>query len=293
MRVNFYLLRKSSDAKTGIICSVSFNNNRIKFCINESVHPKHWNFKNGRARNTSSFSESMAFNYKLDLIVRKLNKYSLDSFNNDNKIPSKLMVERFIREEILHEAKKYSLYDFYGEFINNTVLGNRVNSKGKVIRPEAAKYYKRALKILQEYKSLLYFDDITLEFYKDFVAHLNNKGFSINTVGDNIKKLKAVMAAALELGYHNNIAFKGKYFTKPAEEADNIYLSLPELQQIQQVDLANRISLDNVRDLFLIGCYTGLRFSDFSRLAPKNIADGYINIQQSKTNESVVIPVHK
>ncbi len=162
MRVNFYLLRKSSDSKTGIICSVSFNNNRIKFCINESVHPKHWNFKNGRARNTSSFSESMAFNYKLDLIVRKLNKYSLDSFNNDNRILSKLMVERFIRDEILHEAKKYSLYDFYGEFINNTVLGNRVNSKGKVIRPEAAKYYKRALKILQEYKSLLNFDDITL-----------------------------------------------------------------------------------------------------------------------------------
>ncbi len=48
----------------------------------------------------------------------------------------------------------------------------------------------------------------------------------------------------------------------------------------------------NVRDLFLIGCYTGLRFSDFSKLAQQNIADDYITIQQTKTGEDVVIPVH-
>jgi integrase len=293
MKIKFYLLRKESKVATGILCSVSFSKNRIRFCISESINPKYWNFKTCRARNTPAFSESMAFNYKLDAIATKINKFYLDCFNKDNKVPSKPLIERFIRDEILHESKKYSLYDFYEEFINNTVSGNRVNSKGKVIRPEAAKHYKRALKILKEYKSHLEFEDITLEFYKDFIAYLNKKGFSINTVGDNIKKLKAVMAAALELGYHKNLAFKGKYFTKPTEEADNIYLSIQELKQIQQVDLSSSVSLDNVRDLFLIGCYTGLRFSDFSRLTPKNVANGYINIQQLKTNENVVIPVHK
>ena len=50
-----------------------------------------------------------------------------------------------------------------------------------------------------------------------------------------------LLAAALELEYHKNIAFKGKYFTKPAEEADNIYLSIPELKQIQQVDLSIKV----------------------------------------------------
>ncbi len=51
-------------------------------------------------------------------------------------------------------------------------------------------------------------------------------------------------------------------------------------------------SWNNVRDLFLIGCYTGLRFSDFSKLVQKNIADGYITIQQTKTGENVIITVH-
>jgi integrase len=182
--------------------------------------------------------------------------------------------------------------NFYQDFIDMTAAGGRLNSKGGVIRPDAAKYYRRALKILKEYKQNLDYDDITLEFYNDFISHLNSKGFSVNTVGDNIKKLKAVMAAAMELGYHKNNAFQGRYFNKPSEEADNIYLSMKELKEIESLDLNGTPHLDRVRDLFLIGCYTGLRFSDFSRLTPKNIADGFIEIEQSKTGGKVVIPVH-
>lgn len=292
MKIKFYLLRKQNKIATGLICSVSYHKNRIRFCINESILPRYWNFKTCRARNTPSFAESMAFNYKLDSIVSKINKHYLDCFNKDGIIPSKPLLENFIRTEILNEKKQFSFYDFYEEFINNTTSGSRINSKGSVIKPEAAKYYKRALRILREYKSHLDFEDITLEFYKDFVAHLNKKGLSLNTVGDNIKKLKAVMAASMELGYHKNTDFKGKYFTKPSEEADNIYLSLVELEHIQSLDLADNRSWNNVRDLFLIGCYTGLRFSDFSKLGQQNIADGYITIQQTKTGENVVIPVH-
>ncbi|MEJ7823210.1 MAG: phage integrase SAM-like domain-containing protein [Chitinophagaceae bacterium] len=292
MKIKFYLLRKQNKIATGLICSVSYNKNRIRFCINESINPKYWNLKTCRARHTPAFSEAMEFNYKLDSIVSKINKQYLNCFNKDGIIPSKPLLENFIKTEILNEKKRFSFYDFYEEFINSTTSGCRLNSKGKVIKPEAAKYYKRALRILKEYKSHLEFEDITLEFYKDFVAHLNKKGFSLNTVGDNIKKLKAVMAASLELGYHKNTAFKGKYFTKPAEEADNIYLSLTELNLIHSLDLSDKRTLENVRDLFLIGCYTGLRFSDFSKLAQQNIADGYITIQQTKTGEDVIIPVH-
>ena len=132
------------------------------------------------------------------------------------------MLEKSIRIEILKENSKLSFLNFYQDFIDKTAAGGRLNSKGSFIRPDAAKYYKRALKILKEYKPNLDYDDITLEFYNDFISHLNGKGFSVNTVGDNIKKLKAVMAAAMELGYHKNTAFQGKYFNKPSEEADNI-----------------------------------------------------------------------
>jgi integrase len=294
MQVKFYLLRRDAKSFTGIICSVTFNSNRIRFCINESINPKHWNFKSFRARNTPAFAESMEFNHRLDLIVTKIKKYYLECFNKDGIPPSKSKLISFIRAEILQKRKRTSsFYDFYQDFINRTASGSRLNSKGKVVKPEGAKYYKRSLKILKDFRDHLEFEDITLEFYNDFVDYLNSKGFSLNTVGDNIKKLKSVMEAALELGYHQNTIFKRKSFGKPVEDADNIYLSLNELKQIRLLDLSNEPSLDSVRDLFLIGCYTGLRFSDFSRLTLKNIANGYITIQQSKTGENVIIPIHK
>lgn len=292
MKVKFYPLRRKSKTDTGLICSVSFDKKRIRFCIGESINPKYWNTKTSRARTTPSFPESPEFNQRLDGIASKVNKLYLDRFNANEEPPTKAMLEKYIRREVLKENVKLSFFDFYQDFIDKTAAGGRLTSKGKVIRPDAAKYYKRALKILREYKDNLDYEDITLEFYNDFISHLNGKGFSVNTVGDNIKKLKAVMGSAMELGYHKNNAFQGKYFNKPSEEADNIYLSTNELKEIEALNLTDNPHLDRVRDLFLVGCYTGLRFSDFSRLTPRNIADGFIEIEQSKTGGNVVIPVH-
>ncbi len=54
-------------------------------------------------------------------------------------------------------------------------------------------------------------------------------------------------------------------------------------------------SLDRVRDLFLVGCHTGLRFSDFTTIPKQSIdiSNGYISIKTQKTNKPVVIPIHK
>lgn len=50
------------------------------------------------------------------------------------------------------------------------------------------------------------------------------------------------------------------------------------------------------RDLFMIGCYTGLRVSDYSRLQADQfrIRNGkkYLEIQAKKTDKKVVVPVH-
>ncbi len=50
--------------------------------------------------------------------------------------------------------------------------------------------------------------------------------------------------------------------------------------------------LSGIRDLFIIGCWTGLRISDLKRLGGKdNIKDGLLTITTQKTSRSVTIPV--
>jgi hypothetical protein len=93
-------------------------------------------------------------------------------------------------------------------------------------------------------------------------------------------------------GLNSNLAFKRKRFLSIREKSDNIYFTQTELDEIEHLNLSANDWLGRVRDLFLIGCHTGLRYSDFSVLKPENIKDGYIEIKQSKIGGFVVIPVH-
>jgi integrase len=51
-------------------------------------------------------------------------------------------------------------------------------------------------------------------------------------------------------------------------------------------------SLAAVRDRFLLGCFTALRYSDYSRLTRCNIVGKNIEIKTRKTGKKVVIPIH-
>jgi integrase len=100
------------------------------------------------------------------------------------------------------------------------------------------------------------------------------------------------MNDATERGLNINHSFKSKRFVTVREKTDNIYLTTNEIKEIEGLDLTNNPRLEKVRDLFLIGCHTGLRYSDYSILKPENIIDGFIETTQIKTGEPVVIPIH-
>lgn len=101
------------------------------------------------------------------------------------------------------------------------------------------------------------------------------------------------MNEAYERDLHTNLDFKKKRFSKPKEETNSVYLNNDELLKIYNCDFSKRKKLDRVRDIFLIGCYTGLRFSDLSQLKSDNISeDGTITVKTQKTGKTVVIPIH-
>lgn len=136
------------------------------------------------------------------------------------------------------------------------------------------------------------FETITVDFHNDYTEYLKALELSTNTIGKDIKIIKAVMNEATERGINTNLQYKSRKFIKPTEETESIYLNKSELMELQSLDLSSNTRLDNVRDLFLIGCYSGLRFSDYSILTNQNIKDGFIEISQIKTGDKIAIPVH-
>jgi integrase len=134
---------------------------------------------------------------------------------------------------------------------------------------------------------------IDMDFYNNFISFLKAKNYAPNTIGGRIKILKKFLNEASERGLPVRDDYKKKGFAKPSEESVAVYLNETELIQMYRHDLSDNPKYAIVRDLFLIGCYTGLRFSDLSKLSPENInADNTISVKTVKTGAEVVIPVH-
>jgi len=102
------------------------------------------------------------------------------------------------------------------------------------------------------------------------------------------------MGEAVDLGLTNNLQFRSRKFIKPETDTDGVYLTAAEIMALHKLDLSEKKKLLQVRDLFLVGCCTGLRFGDYSNIKPENIVldegDCFIKIRTQKTGELVIIP---
>jgi len=97
------------------------------------------------------------------------------------------------------------------------------------------------------------------------------------------------------LGYHSNkIYLESGYSLEKKKTNHRTVFSFSELNVLKKLDLSKNIRLERVRDLFLVGCYTGLRFSDWHKVNKQNIlSEGngqLLGIVTQKTKVEVYIP---
>jgi hypothetical protein len=112
-----------------------------------------------------------------------------------------------------------------------------------------------------------------------------------NTVGKQIKNLKTFLNYSFSKKWIER--FDISFLKVITEEVDKIFLNENELKQAYEYDLSKNSVLEQARDWLIIGCYTGLRFSDFSRLKKHNFKDEFIESYQKKLKGSkVYIPYH-
>jgi hypothetical protein len=165
----------------------------------------------------------------------------------------------------------------------------RLNKDGKEIKRRNAKEYPK-----QPYKPLN-FHDISVDTYNEFIQYYYSRDCGANYIGKHIKSFKTIMRQAREEGLHNNMEIERKAFKTISEEVDHIYLTEAELKSIFGLDLSDNKHLADIRDVFLTGCYTAQRFSDYSKINESNfkVKDGNMTIEliQKKTGEKCIIPV--
>ena len=289
---------------------VRFSNGRqfdLTAISGQQIKPDFWNNDTGKVRNVAAFKDSDKFQDKLE----KLETYIKDEFKSTpdktaiNKDWLNTTIDKFYNPGKYLQDNK-TLFGFIKYFIENEDKRTNIET-GKTLSFKTKQEYHTTFSYLKRYAEKFGepdFSDIDLEFYQRFVDFLRNykikdkdgnivkPGLAVNTIGKRIKTLKTFLNDATEKGINHYSKFKSKNFKKLTEESDNIYLTKDELKQFYLYDFSQKPYLERVRDLFIIGCWTGLRFSDLKQLTPDRMKSDFIKLKQHKTGEPVVIPIH-
>lgn len=165
------------------------------------------------------------------------------------------------------------------------------------------KNLKEHLKAFETFqKKKITFDSFDYNFYDSFVDFLTfeyvqkrrkelHVGLKVNSIGKSIKQLRVFIKDRVRRKIIPSIDLTD--FKVPEEETDAIYLTYEEIGTMYQTDLSAHCYLAEYRDLFVLACLTGLRFSDFSTLRPEDLRRDMLYKKQNKSDHWVVIPLRR
>lgn len=302
----FYITNKERD-RSPIKMEIYFKGKHYSRYIGESVAVAMWNTKKQQSRVTSSYPEGSLINAQIEKWRAAANE-TIEHFKDYISAPTSVAFKHELERRRFKEnyTMPTSVVDYFDIFIKRY---EGVRSEGRV------KHYRLAQGRLRDYQTdkriVLVFTDIDQNFYSSFSEWFYSKGYSTNYFGATIKILKLVINEAMVADkLHSNVDFKGNNFTAPSVDVDNVYLTEDELlkihylkitaelikdgfgEEISSVHIERKIrAYSKARDMFLIGAFTGLRISDFSRLEAQNITDK-VRIKAKKTGTKSVIPIH-
>lgn len=160
-----------------------------------------------------------------------------------------------------------------------------------------AHYIKRCIVIINEFKLIVgdvTFNQISVGTLQRYETYLCERGIAGNTINRRFKWLKQVANYAAN---HYGVSIKAFNLFKPISYVQPLrsYLTV-EKQKLLESLVIDREQLNNVRNAFLIGCSTGLRFSDLQFFDYKKsvVLDNGIKriiLSTQKTGEVVSIKV--
>lgn len=122
---------------------------------------------------------------------------------------------------------------------------------------------------------------------------MQDRNLRHNTIKGYIEKIQTLARKAGQYGYAVDSTYDEINLRE--EESYTVYLSMNEITRIYYFKFEKqdkRKAREKIRDLFVIGCLTGLRYSDYSTLTVDNFSNGFIVKRTKKTNVTVKIPMH-
>lgn len=227
-------------------------------------------------------------------ILRKQREAEEAARMEDERI--RIEQERLVREGIEEERAK--IWNFLNQFCADIKSGKRLNGNNRYSAGTVKAWYS-FMKLYDGFdrKHRFTWDMVNREFVTKFLAYMERQGYMVTAQNKYLVTLRALVGYAYTDGIHNNDRATKCFSKKKIEERDKaaeIYLTESELQALYEMPLSGLH--DQVRDIFLVGCYTCQRVSDYNNISKDSFtttAKGtpIIRLIQQKTRTEVKIPI--
>lgn len=286
-----YLKRSKINSKkqSPLFMRITIDGVRSEIALKRFVDSELWDNVKQCVKGKSEMAKSI--NEQIEGYKIVLHNHHTRLLKNNEKITAHSLKAAFIGLE----EKGKSLMEAF-EY-HNSKLKEQI---GKGFAVATYNRYETTLKIIKEFIKVRYnLDDISLseinlEFITEMEYHLKIiRGCNNNTSVKYIKNFQKIVNLAISYSWLDNNPFKN--YKCKIHVVDREFLQQHELDLLRNKEL-HTVRLDQVRDVFLFCCFTGLAYSDVEKLSNDNVILGidgsnWIQINRTKTNALSKIPI--
>ncbi|WP_425420144.1 site-specific integrase [Phaeodactylibacter xiamenensis] len=295
----YQIINRRPNGQCLIQLRFNINGRRTHFSTSINIETKHWNPKRQRVKQVrGKEDEHRDINQRLERFAEIAQEIFVDYDYGRDLTPELFKEQMAIRCGRIEDpnAKATNLFQFAEQFI-----------KAEQTKPNAKrgtwKKYLTVFNHLREFaaehgKDTLGFSDIDWQFRNDFINWLYSppRSHSQNNAAKILAVTKQFMREAEKRGLHSNRIYTQKGFgLRRVKTKGKVRLTFEELEALAELDLTDTPHLEHTRDLFLVGCFTGARFSDWHKMSRENIIEDpegqLIQILTEKVRNRVVVPV--
>jgi len=280
-----------SSGNVPIYLRITIERSRVEIATKRSIHPEIWNVVAQKAMGNSD--EARSINKHLKTLEQKAYEAYREMIERKAPITAQTFKDKLNGiEEADPTRMLVKIFEDHNKQIEALI--------GKEYAPATAIRYQTTLKHVTNFLKWKYkapdidinkldHDFVTsLEFYLRTERNCNN-----NSAVKYIKNLKKIVHLCMANNWLDRNPF-GKYKAK-IKEVVRDFLSIEELEAIQNKKFVS-LRLDQVRDVFLFSCFTGLAYADVNKLGRNDINTGidnnkWIFTTRQKTDTASRIPI--
>lgn len=285
-----FLLERAKTNKKGVCplkCRITYYKKRKTFSVGIFIPPEKWNNKKQLA-----YQEFDIINKQISLIKQRINQAFLFLQVNETAFDVNDIYLQYSDKNIKKQKTLLEVFDMHNSRMKKLIDKEYTKSTyWKFV--EAKNHIESFMKKEYERNDIL-LSKLSLKFLQDFDYFLKStKNHKQITINKSIQRVRKIVKLAMAEGFITTDPF---LLYKPKKvEKKVVFLTNEELNTLKKHQFSQQ-RLQQVKDLFVFCCYTGLAYAEMNAFTSGHIKIGFdnnewIEMYRQKTKSKIAIPI--